>query len=124
MILSMYSYQYYLSTQKKVKSALFRTHETDMERLDDRLDRLQYVYKTRDIVNTPPSITRPDHVVEQIQTFPWSRTKVRILDRAELEKLGMNLLLAVSAGSPNPPYVAIFERIDSPENPTYGIVGK
>jgi leucyl aminopeptidase len=51
--------------------------------------------------------------VAAIQAYNWKQFDVDIYDKKELEKLGCNLLLAVSAGSDVPPYMVVIK----PKNP-------
>lgn len=124
LLLSTYTFNTYKSSSKSISVSLYRTHTTDESVLADRLALLSRVYATRDIVNTPPSHTNPEYIVESLRAYPWKHTKVHIFEKSQLKKFGMNLLLAVGAGSPNHPYVVIFERIGSKNAPSYGIIGK
>jgi len=59
---------------------------------------------TRDLANRPANICTPSHLAEQARLlekkFPSIKTK--ILDEAEMKKLGMNSLLSVARGSDEP----------------------
>ena len=65
---------------------------------------------TRDLGNLPPNLCTPVHLAETAQAVgkDWG-LKVRVLDRADMEKLGMGALLAVAAGSHRPPQFIIME---------------
>ena len=61
----------------------------------------------------PPKDANPAGIVAAIQAYNWKQFDVEIYDKKELEKLGCNLLLAVSAGSDVPPYMVVIK----PKNP-------
>jgi leucyl aminopeptidase len=65
----------------------------------------------RDLGNEPPNVCTPAYLAEQAKklakTCPSITTKV--LDEAEMKKLGMGALLAVGQGSKNPPKLIIME---------------
>ena len=124
LILTTYRFQKFLSKKKTIHISLYRTHPTDAVELDARLALLTRVYGARDLVNTPSSESNPAHIAEEVEKYPWKRTRVRVMKKSELQKLGMNLLLAVGAWSPNDPHVVIFERIEKKDRPTYGLIGK
>jgi leucyl aminopeptidase len=79
----------------------------------------------RDMVNMPPGDCTPIDMVNMIQALEWKNTKIKIIPKKELETLGCNLLLAVSAGSDKDPYIVVFERISSPTSPNvHAFIGK
>lgn len=49
----------------------------------------------RDLVNLPPNIANPAHMVKEAKKLAKLGVKVKVLGEKEMEKLGMNLLLAV-----------------------------
>ena len=55
----------------------------------------------------PAKDANPIGMVTAIQAYPWRHFTVEVFDKAELQKLGCNLLLAVSAGSDTPPYMVV-----------------
>ncbi|NDU86034.1 MAG: leucyl aminopeptidase [Ferrovum sp.] len=65
---------------------------------------------TRDLGNLPPNLVTPTYLADVAQSLgkEWD-IKVRVLDRQAMEKLGMGALLAVSAGSHQPPRFIIME---------------
>lgn len=65
-----------------------------------------------DLVNEPPNVATPDHTARQIRS--WFKdgdgsVKVKVMKPAALEKLGLNLVLAVGAGSANKPRMVVIE---------------
>ncbi len=66
---------------------------------------------TKDLANLPPNICTPTYLANQAKALARSfRLKVEVLDRAAMEKLGMNSLLAVAQGSAQPPQFIILQH--------------
>jgi len=65
----------------------------------------------KDLSNLPPNICTPTHLAEQARELARKhRTfKVTVVDRLQMEKLGMGALLAVARGSHEPPKFVIIE---------------
>ena len=59
---------------------------------------------TRDLANRPSNICTPTHLAEQAQALEkkFAAVKTRVLDAADMKKLGMNSLLSVARGSDEP----------------------
>ena len=66
---------------------------------------------TRDLGNRPANICHPTHLAEQAKKLAKGKKNlsVKILNEAEMEKLGMNVLLSVSQGSAQPAKLITFE---------------
>ncbi|MBK6356807.1 MAG: leucyl aminopeptidase [Betaproteobacteria bacterium] len=63
---------------------------------------------TKDLGNLPPNICHPTYLAEQAQAMAKEfKLGCEILDRAEMEKLGMHSLLAVAHGSHQPPKLIV-----------------
>jgi leucyl aminopeptidase len=59
---------------------------------------------TRDLGNTPPNVCNPAFLAEKaIELGKLHRLKVEVLDRKQIQALGMGALLAVAQGSEQPP---------------------
>lgn len=81
-----------------------------------------------DLVNAPSNKKAPAVLAE------WAKRsgeehgyKVQIMDKAEIESLGLHALLAVNRGSEEPPYFIIMEYQPAERNhplPKFGLVGK
>ena len=82
------------------------------------------IIRARDIINLPPTDSNPANLVAYIRSFDWKHFSLKILDAADLKKLGCNLLLAVGAGSDYPPYMVVLERIIDKKLDTYALIGK
>lgn len=81
---------------------------------------------TKDLGNLPPNLCTPTHLANTARALGRQfRLKVDVLDRAAMEKLGMNALLAVSQGSAQPPqFVVIHHNGGTAKDAPVVIVGK
>lgn len=122
-VLSTYVYDRFLS-KKEEKSLSLYVPPNEKEWVEATIPLLEAIIATRDIINQPPTDTRPEAFVEYIEAIKWKHFKLRIIDATELKKLGCNLLLAVWAGSDYPPYMVILERINDKKKDTYALIGK
>ncbi len=64
---------------------------------------------TRELGNLPPNICNPGYLAEQARKLAGDHANVvcEVLERADMEKLGMGSLLAVARGSANPPRLIV-----------------
>ncbi len=124
LMLASYTYDTFVTKKRSIHISYWTPQPTSPIDVELRQKCLNAVCRARDLVNLPPSLSTPKDMVQSILSFPWKRTKVTVLDKKELTALGMNLLLAVSAGSDNDPYVVIFERIIDNTLETYSLIGK
>lgn len=82
---------------------------------------------TRDLGNTPPNICHPVWLAEQAQAMAkeYDCIKTEVLDEKQMEKLGMNTILAVGKGSKQPPRLIVMEyRGGKTKDKPYVLVGK
>ncbi|MFC5437265.1 leucyl aminopeptidase [Rhodanobacter umsongensis] len=81
----------------------------------------------RELANLPPNICNPAYIAAQAQAFADTQDKVscRVLDHAEMEKLGFGSLLAVARGSVNKPrLIALEYKGGNDGDQPYAFVGK
>ena len=70
----------------------------------------------RDLGNLPGNVCTPAYLAEQARKLAKHyRLKVQVLERADMEKLGMNTLLSVAAGSSQPPKLIVLEYRAGPK---------
>jgi leucyl aminopeptidase len=83
---------------------------------------------TRELGNLPPNICTPKYLAETAQRLSTSlpRFSTEILEREEMEKLGMGALLGVARGSANAPRLIIMKYLGAAdaEAAPYVLVGK
>ncbi|MGN6790488.1 MAG: leucyl aminopeptidase [Rhodanobacteraceae bacterium] len=81
----------------------------------------------RELGCLPPNLCTPTHIAAQAKTIadehPESVT-LEVLERADMEKLGMGALLAVSSGSATPPKLIVLEYKGGADEKPYALVGK
>jgi leucyl aminopeptidase len=81
---------------------------------------------TKDLGNLPPNVCTPSYLADQARALAKRYAmKVQVLQRADMEKLGMRTLLAVAQGSHEPPRFIVLEHRAGPkgEKPVV-LVGK
>ena len=82
---------------------------------------------TKNLGNTPPNVCTPTWLAEQAQQLARQHgsIKARVLDRDELEALGMGAFMAVAQGSRQPPKLIVLEYLhgEKGEQPV-ALVGK
>ena len=79
----------------------------------------------RDLVSQPANVATPSYLAEEAQELADSfGIACRILDREQMENLGMDALLAVAKGSQQPPKFIILEHMPQPGIPPIVLVGK
>ena len=67
------------------------------------------IYFTRDLINEPANILNTVEFSTRLEELSLLGLDVKILDEGELQKLGMNALLAVGQGSSSPSKVVVIE---------------
>jgi leucyl aminopeptidase len=78
------------------------------EALNQGLAIAEGVVITKNLGNLPPNICHPTYLAEQAQSMANEfKLGCEILDRADMEKLGMHSLLAVAHGSHQPPKLIV-----------------
>ena len=66
---------------------------------------------TKDLGNLPPNVCTPSYLADQAREIARTyKMKVQVLDRADMQKLGMRALLAVALGSHEPPKFIVLEH--------------
>jgi leucyl aminopeptidase len=80
----------------------------------------------RELGNLPPNICNPAYIAEQAMKIAAENDAVtcEILEREEMEKLGMGSLLAVSRGSANPPKLVVLRYRGAGDAKPFALVGK
>jgi len=79
----------------------------------------------RDLVAQPANVATPPYLAEEaLKLADLFGMTCRVLEREDLEELGMNALLAVAKGSQQPPKFIILEHLPQPGTPPIVLVGK
>jgi leucyl aminopeptidase len=67
---------------------------------------------TKDLGNLPPNVCTPTYLAEQAQLLgKLYGLKIEIIDRAEIEELGMGSFLGVTQGSEQPPKLIVLQHL-------------
>lgn len=80
----------------------------------------------RELGNLPPNICNPAYLAQQAQEFAgrFEQAQCEVLDREQMQQLGMGSLLAVSQGSANPPKLIVLKWNNGGDAKPYVLVGK
>ncbi len=79
----------------------------------------------RDLVSHPGNVVTPGYLAAAGRELAERRAlKCRVLELEELEKLGMNALVAVGKGSVEPPRLIVLEYKGAGDEPPVALVGK
>ncbi|MEM4638101.1 MAG: leucyl aminopeptidase [Candidatus Woesearchaeota archaeon] len=78
----------------------------------------------KDLVNEPSVILSPEYIEKEALKLKNSNTSVKVLNRKDIEKLGLNLILAVSSGSDKPAKLIIIQYNGAGKEKYTAIVGK
>ena len=78
----------------------------------------------RSLGNRPGNLCTPTYLAEQAQTLQQARksVKVKVLEKKDMEKLGMGSLLSVARGSRQPPKLIIMEYSGGEQGATSRVV--
>ena len=81
---------------------------------------------TRDLVNEPANVVNSEYMEKMAKQIAsqYSSVKIKVLNKAELEKEGMGALLGVNAGSANPPKLVILEYQGAKKGKYTALLGK
>ena len=114
-----YSFQTYKSTNKDKTSNILKVFIYSSSNKTITLNRNinkalcinEGIKLTKDLANHPGNICTPTFLAQKAKKMSAinSKLKVKILERKQMERLGMGSLLAVSQGSEEPPKFIIFE---------------
>ena len=117
--------------RKRLKKLVFGIGaKAELEQAQNALDNAQAIADgmgfAKDLGNMPPNICTPAYLASQAADLAKKhRLKCEILERADMEKLGMGALLAVAQGSAQPPKLIVMHyEGDSAGSAPVALVGK
>lgn len=85
------------------------------------------VILARDMVNEPANVLTPTHMAEIARSVAEQEgLEIEVLERRQMEELGMGALLGVAKGSDQPPKLILLKYTGDPDNPSnnLGLIGK
>ncbi len=118
-LLSYYEYADFKNSARKDIDIYFQGRKNNLSEVSEiYADATNY---TRDLVNTPPNVATPEYMVKCCENLSKEYNyELRVFDKNDLEKMGMNAFLAVNWGSEKPPFLVHIKH--SPENPKGRVV--
>jgi leucyl aminopeptidase len=78
----------------------------------------------KDLVNEPAVFVTPEYIEKQASQLKSNNTTITVLNRKDMEKLGLNLILAVSSGSDKPAKLIIIKYAGAGKEKYTAIAGK
>ncbi|WP_349402200.1 leucyl aminopeptidase PepA [Candidatus Phytoplasma solani] len=134
LLLKSYSFEYYHTKKnsssqnnKKDLEITLITKNADLcqKELEEVKAILEGVNLTKELVNEPANILGTEEFVQKIKQLKTLGVEIEVLEKEELQKLGMNALLGVAKGSVRPPYLVVMKWCgdDQKEKPL-AFVGK
>ena len=78
----------------------------------------------KNLVNEPPVFVTPEYIEKQASKLKSNNTTITVLNRKDMEKLGLNLILAVSSGSDKPAKLIIIKYNGAGKEKYTAIAGK
>lgn len=109
-LLSLYKFEKYRKTEnnKEIKTVIILDTDKDIS-----VKWLQVVVSAvnfaKDLINTPSNDMTPTILSNIAKSLSGRKVKVKVLDRKDIEKEGMNAYLSVAKGSAEPPKLIIVE---------------
>lgn len=82
------------------------------------------VFFTRDLVNEPANVLTTTEFANRLEAMEALGLKVKVLEKSDMEKLGMHSLLGVGLGSPSPSKIVIMEWNGGGDEQPFALVGK
>ncbi|TNC52761.1 leucyl aminopeptidase [Rubellimicrobium rubrum] len=82
------------------------------------------VFFTRDLVNEPANVLTTTEFAQRLEGLRDLGVEVEVLEEADLERLGMRLLLAVGQGSESPSKVVVMQWNGGGDEKPFAFVGK
>ena len=109
-----------------LESLQLRAEETHRAALDAGTAIAAGVAFTRELGNLPPNICNPAYLAERARQLASAHANVtcEVLERADMEQLGMGSLLAVSRGSANAPKLIVLRYAGGGDARPFAFVGK
>ena len=135
-ILGLYRFRNYLTQNKDSTSDIddIRIVELDSATLADLeagVDRGRLMAESailaRDMVNEPANVLTPTRMAEIAgEVAEEEGLQIEVLDRPDMEEMGMGAFLGVARGSDQPPKLIVLKYVGDPDNPgnNLGLVGK
>ena len=96
-------------SKKNLLNKIYLYKIKEFKILKNKLNLLKSINFSKNLVSEPSNILNPINYANKCKELKKIGLKVKVLDKKDLEKIGMRGLLGVSQGSSNDPRVLIFE---------------
>jgi leucyl aminopeptidase len=108
------------------KIFLLGVKKKDKKIVDEILDVSESVFFTRDLINSNADIVNSEYLAKVAQDLgKLPKVKTEVLDKGQIKKENMNLLLAVNQGSKYPPYFLVVKYTGNPTSKEHTVlIGK
>jgi leucyl aminopeptidase len=124
------AYEYTATRSKAAEVSLARVSLSGAASLQGEVDRgiaiAAGVQLARELGNLPPNICNPAYLATQAEGLAtqFDDVSCEVLEREQMELLGMGSLLAVARGSANPPRLIVLRYTGAGEAKPFALVGK
>ncbi|MBF0472393.1 MAG: leucyl aminopeptidase [Nitrospirae bacterium] len=126
-LLSLYDFNRYKTEKPAAKKIGFNNLTLIGESKNFEIDKISIIAEAaslaRDLANTPSNEMTPSILAQNAMNIANDRIKVKVLDKAEVEGLGMGAFIAVSKGSNEPLKFIIIEYSEGTGKPI-ALIGK
>lgn len=126
-LLGLYTFKKYIKEKENKSLTAITIISKDKKELRDDLKWVKAVSSSvnfsRDLINTPANDMTPKHLSLIALTLKNNKTSVKILDKKDVQRLGMGAYLAVVRGSNEPPKFIVIEYKGSQKQPIV-LIGK
>lgn len=126
-LLGDYSFKKYMTEKDHKNIESLTLLSKDIKNLEDEIKQVKIitssVHFARDLINTPSNEMTPSHLAKFALSIKKNNLKVRILEKKDVKKLGMNAFLAVAKGSKEPLKFIVLEYKTSKASPII-LIGK
>ena len=78
--LSTYTYDAFLSKKEEKTRGIFFP-EKHKKKYEEQVRLLTAIIRTRDIINLPPTDSRPEEFVKYIESYPWKHFQLTVIDQ-------------------------------------------
>lgn len=126
-LLSLYKFERYRKEKDNKKIDNITILSKTSKRLSDELKWtmtiISSVYFARDSINTPSNDMSPTHLAKTALSLKNKMISVKVLEKKDAERLGMNVFLSVTKGSHEPPKFIVLEYKGAKSKPLV-LIGK
>jgi len=125
-LLGLYTFKKYQTenNNKELKNLLVLSGSGELKKNINRVKTIaSAVYFSKDLINTPANDMPPSHLAKAAMSLKNKMVSVRVLEKKDAERLGMNVFLSVSKGSHQPPKFIVLEYKGAKAKPV-ALIGK